>query len=163
MTFDEAFDKLMGHEGGYSNHSADPGGETMWGITARVARRHGYMGNMRDLPRETAKAIAKPEYWNPVHADELPEGVRFDVFDTSYNSGQKQAAQLLQRAAGVSDDGVIGPKTMAAAHALPPAKLSMRFNAERLEFLCNLPTFGAFGKGWTRRVAGNLKISAEQI
>ena len=163
MTFDEAFDLLMGHEGGYSNHPADPGGETMWGITARVARRHGYMGDMRDLPRETAKTIARVEYWNPVRADELPEGVRFDVFDTSYNSGKKQSVKLLQRAAGVADDGVIGPKTLAAAHARPAAKLSLRFNAERLEFLCSLPTFGAFGKGWSRRVAGNLKIAAENV
>ncbi|HIA2409759.1 TPA: glycosyl hydrolase 108 family protein, partial [Burkholderia contaminans] len=34
-SFDDAFEALMGNEGGYSNSPADPGGETMWGITAR--------------------------------------------------------------------------------------------------------------------------------
>ena len=57
--FNWAFDLLMGHEGGYSNNPKDPGGETMWGITARVARAWGYSGPMKSLPRETAKQIAK--------------------------------------------------------------------------------------------------------
>jgi lysozyme family protein len=28
--FDEMFDRLIGHEGGYVNNPADPGGETNW-------------------------------------------------------------------------------------------------------------------------------------
>mgnify|MGYP002715655281 FL=1 len=59
MNFDKAFDILMVHEGGYSNNPRDPGGETMWGITSQVARKHGYMGPMRDLPLTEAKRIAK--------------------------------------------------------------------------------------------------------
>ena len=38
MDFDTAFHHLLGHEGSYSNHPSDPGGETMWGITIAVAR-----------------------------------------------------------------------------------------------------------------------------
>ncbi|WP_258532228.1 hypothetical protein [Xanthomonas oryzae] len=34
------------------------------------------------------------------------------------------------------------------------------FNAERLEFYAKLSNFDAFGKGWTRRVAGNLRLAA---
>ncbi|KAB0593770.1 glycoside hydrolase family 108 protein [Cupriavidus gilardii] len=163
MTFDQAFDLLMGHEGGYSDHPSDPGGETMWGVTARVARLHGYYGPMRQLPRETAKAIAKAAYWNAVRADELPAAVRFDTFDTAYNSGVKQAVKLLQRAAASQDDGVLGPKTLAAARAMPAAKLVLRFNAERLQFLTGLPTWASFGKGWARRVANNLETAAENV
>lgn len=37
MDFDTAFHKLLGHEGAYVNHPNDPGGETMWGVTARDA------------------------------------------------------------------------------------------------------------------------------
>lgn len=163
MDFDSAFDLLMGHEGAYSNHPSDPGGETMWGITARVARLHGYGGLMRYLPRETAKAIAKVEYWNAVRADELPAAVRFDVFDGAYNSGVKQAIKLLQRAAGAQDDGVLGPKTVAAVRGMSAAKLALRFNAERLQFLTGLPTWASFGRGWARRVANNLETAAENI
>ncbi|MEC7119041.1 MAG: glycosyl hydrolase 108 family protein, partial [Pseudomonadota bacterium] len=32
LTWDEIFDRLMEHEGGYVNHPSDPGGETMWGV-----------------------------------------------------------------------------------------------------------------------------------
>lgn len=160
MTFDEAFEILMVSEGGYSNHPNDPGSETMYGITARTARQAGYMGPMRDLPKETAKTIARNQYWNTVRADELPDGIRFDVFDTSYNSGPKQAIRLLQRAVWVADDGVIGPKTLAAVAAHDERQTSMRFNAQRIRLLVTLPTWGSFGKGWMNRVATNLDTAA---
>ena len=35
MDFDQAFEKLIGHEGGYVNNPADPGGETKFGISRR--------------------------------------------------------------------------------------------------------------------------------
>jgi lysozyme family protein len=76
MNFDDAFDALLGVEGGYSNSPSDPGGETMWGITRRVALREGYSGDMHLLPRETAKAIYRRRYWDAVMADRLPEAVR---------------------------------------------------------------------------------------
>jgi len=53
--FDTAFERLIGHEGGYVNHPDDPGGETNWGITLRTAREQGYTGEMRDLTRGEAK------------------------------------------------------------------------------------------------------------
>lgn len=155
MNFDEAFDRLIGHEGGYSFHKDDPGGETMWGVTARVARANGYQGDMRALPRDLAKAIYRQAYWLPVKADQLPERVRFDVFDAAVNSGTTQAAKWLQRAVGVSDDGSIGPATLAAASAAD-AMLAARFNGQRLQFMTDLPTWGSFGKGWARRIASNL-------
>ena len=44
-------------EGGYSNNPNDSGGETMWGITAAVAREVGYTGAMKDMTRAQAIAI----------------------------------------------------------------------------------------------------------
>ena len=156
MTFDEAFDLLIGHEGGYANHPSDPGGETMWGVTARVARANGFTGDMRDLPRDKAKQIYRDLYWTPVKADQLPQAVRFDVFDAAVNSGTDQAAKWLQRVVGAAPDGKIGPATIAAAVAAGPL-IGARFNGVRLQFMTDLPTWGAFGKGWARRVAGNLQ------
>lgn len=156
MNFDQAFEALIGHEGGYSNNPADPGGETMFGITARVARQAGYHGAMRSLPLATAKQIARNQYWAAVRADELPDQVRFDVFDASYNSSPKQAIKWLQRAAGATDDGIFGPGTMAAVDKSDPDALAKRFNGHRLKFMADLPTWGAFGKGWARRIAENL-------
>ena len=36
----------------------------------------------------------------------------------------------------------------------------LNFNAERLEFYAKLQTFDTFGRGWARRVAGNLRYAA---
>lgn len=157
MNFDEAFDILLGHEGAYSNHPSDPGGETMWGITVQVARANFYTGEMRHLPRETAKAIYRKRYWDAVKADQLPLPVRYSVFDAAVNSGAVQAAKWLQRALGVRDDGVIGPITLKAAHKADGLKLAIAVNVERLEFMTGLATWGHFSRGWARRIAANLK------
>jgi lysozyme family protein len=153
VDFDQAFDLLLGHEGGYVDHPRDPGGATRWGITERVARVAGYRGDMREFPVTLAKRIAKAEYWDAVRADQLPPALRYAVFDAAYNSGPTQAAKWLQRALGVVDDGVIGPKTLAAASAASPCALRPRMLAQRLRFMTDLATWPAFGKGWARRIA----------
>ncbi len=162
MNFDQAFDRLIGNEGGYSFNAADPGGETMWGVTARVARASGYAGDMKALPRETAAAIYKARYWDAIAAEALPDVARFEVFDAAVNSGVTQAVRWLQRAAGVTDDGVLGPMTMAAVHGAEPLRLVLAFNGERLDMMTSLPTWGSFGRGWARRIAGNLKALAAE-
>lgn len=152
--FDDAFDALMGREGEYSNNPADTGGETMYGITERVARAAGYIGSMRMLPRVTAKAIAKRNYWDPARCDEMDPRVAFQVFDTIFNGGA--AVKWLQMSAGASPDGVIGPATLAAVKLADPLKLILCFNAYRLMYLASLKTFPTFGHGWTNRIAANL-------
>lgn len=156
MKFDEAFEKLIGHEGGYSNHPDDPGGETMHGVTAKVARANGYTGAMRDLPLSLAKSIYRASYWDAVRADELPEAVRFDVFDCSVNSGPGQAVRFLQRATGAADDGRMGPQTMRAVKAMDPQLLDKRLSGYRLRFMAQLNTWPSFGRGWAARIATNL-------
>ena len=61
MTIEAMIDATIGREGGYSNHPADRGGETIWGITAAVARRNGYAGAMRSMPREASPTSRKPQ------------------------------------------------------------------------------------------------------
>jgi lysozyme family protein len=157
MNFDQAFDRLIGHEGGYSNHPSDPGGETMWGVTKRVAQANGYDGAMMNLSRDKAKDIYRKQYWDAVQADKLPELLRFQVFDAAVNSGGKQAIKWLQRVANVGDDGVLGPMTLNAAAKLNPHEAVAEYNGIRLDFMTSLPTWSAFGRGWARRIASNLQ------
>lgn len=159
--FDTIFERLMTHEGGYVNHPNDPGGETMWGVTKRVAVAHGYNGPMRQLPRATAQAIADKSYWQAIHGDELPVAVAWQVVDAAYNHGNRQAVKFLQRAIGANDDGIIGPKTLAAVKCIDSDDIILLFNAERLEFYANLRIWQTFGKGWARRIAGNLRWAAK--
>ena len=159
--FDKAFDLLIGNEGGYVNNPADPGGETNWGITRTVAVANGYAGDMRIMPKETAKQIYKKMYWDKLQCDQLPFIVAFQLFDAGVNHGNSQAVKFLQRALSVVDDGVIGAKTIAAVSKLDDMQIVMLFNAERIEFYAALKTFSTFGKGWVRRVASNLKLAAK--
>jgi lysozyme family protein len=156
-TFDEAFTRLLGHEGSYSNHASDPGGATMWGVTQAVARANGYTGDMRNFPVFEAKLIYRASYWDACRCDELPDAVRFDVFDGAVNSGVGQSIKWLQRSVGTADDGVIGMKTLLAATGLAGSVIAARYNGHRLEFMTDLKTWSAFGGGWARRIASNLK------
>lgn len=153
MNFDQAFDVLLKHEGGFVDHKDDPGGATRFGVTEAVAREVGYRGDMRALPLELAKRIYRERYWNAVRAEELPDKVRYIVFDAAVNSGVGQAIRWLQRAVGVADDGVMGPKTMAALGEMDAGGLKARVLAQRLRFMSGLVTWPAFGRGWARRIA----------
>ena len=157
MNFTTAFEKLLGHEGGYSDHKDDPGGKTRYGVTEAVAREVGYRGNMRELPLDLAQRIYKDRYWDAVQAEHLPADVRYAVFDAAVNSGVAQAAKWLQRACGVKDDGVIGPQTIRAANALHPEGLKRKMLAQRLRFMATLANWPAFGRGWANRIADLLE------
>lgn len=157
MNFDQAFERLIGHEGGYVNHPDDPGGETMYGITKRVAVANGYKGSMINLTLATAKDIAKREYWLPCKADSFGGAIGFQLFDMAYNHGVSVSARLLQRAVGVKDDGVIGPATVAATNKLDELAVVCLINAKRIRFYTSISTWATFGKGWANRVAGNLE------
>lgn len=158
--FDPAFDALMGVEKRYVNNPNDPGGATCWGITERVARASGYIGDMHDLPIEFAKEIAKKRYWDTVQGDQLPQELAFQVFDAAYNSGPTEAVAWLQHAAKVPVNGHLNPATMAAVASADIDKLVMRFDAYRLLFLAGLPKWPHFAGGWAKRIANNLLRAA---
>lgn len=157
MTFDTAFDKLLGHEGGYVNNPEDPGGETNWGISKRSYPHL----DIKNLTRKEAKAIYKKDFWDKIHADELPDGVAWQVFDFAVNSGVQTAIRYLQRAVGVADDGWWGPISRHAAENMSETDIIMLLTAERMEFMTKLSNWTNASRGWTRRMAGNLRYGAE--
>jgi len=151
MTFDDAIKRVLLHEGGYSDHAADPGGKTMYGITEAVAREVGYRGNMAELPLDLAKRIYKDRYWDAVRADELPASIRYLMLDAAVNSGPRQSILWLQRALGVTADGTLGPVTIAHSFA-NERNLPNKLLAQRLRFMTGLNTWPSFGRGWARRI-----------
>jgi lysozyme family protein len=152
MTFDEAFAALIGHEGGYVNNPADPGGETRFGISKRS-----YPGeDIKAMTLARAKTIYLRDFWAAAGCDGVPDVIRFDLFDMAVNSGVRAAVKCLQGAAGCPQDGLLGPNTLRAVGALDGAQLAARFNGARLQFMASLGTWSTFGRGWANRIASNL-------
>ena len=108
MDIDALIDTVIGREGGYSNHPADRGGATRWGITEAVARAHGYRGDMRGFPRDEAVGIYRRIYWSRPGfdriADNAPE-IAAELFDTGVNMGPAVAVSFLQRALNALNRG----------------------------------------------------------
>jgi lysozyme family protein len=154
--FPKALAAVLVHEGGYVNNPKDPGGMTNLGCTKAVWEEHcGHPVNekvMRALTPDDVAPLYKRKYWDKVQGDELPNGVDYVVFDAAINSGPGRAAKWLQSCVGVEPDGGIGPKTLAAVRAFDPQQLVKDYAKRRLSFMMDLPTWGTFGKGWTRRV-----------
>jgi lysozyme family protein len=155
MSFDRALPVIMRNEGGYSDHDADPGGKTKFGITEQTARSFGYTGSMIDLPREFAENVYRKGYWDACRCDELPWPLALCVFDAAVNTGPKPAAMLLQRVLQVKQDGVIGPVTIAAARHSSDYTVTA-YMAERAAYYQKLPNYDVFGKGWLRRLFSTL-------
>jgi lysozyme family protein len=156
--FTAALASVLVHEGGYVNHPKDPGGATNKGVTQRVyddwrVNRGLAPRSVKHIQTNEIEEIYRKQYWDAVKGDQLPAGVDYCVFDLAVNSGTNRAARFLQRAAGVFEDGKIGPVTLAAVNMIPPRLLVDSICDERICFLKSLSTFSTFGKGWTRRVS----------
>jgi lysozyme family protein len=156
---DMAIRKILEHEGGYVNHPNDPGGPTNKGITLGTFRsfikRNGTIADLKALTTQQAVEVYKAQYWDKVRGDDLPSGVDYTVADFAVNSGPSRAAKYLQAPLGVTQDGAIGPQTIAAAQAADPKALILKINADRLAFMKRIKRgewWKDFGRGSQRRV-----------
>jgi lysozyme family protein len=155
--FSECMGVTAKWEGGWSDHKADPGGKTNWGITQAALSQ--YLGRpataseIRALTKAEAQVIYRKLYWDRVSGDSLPAGIDLCVFDFGVNSGPSRAVKSLQAALGVKADGWVGEKTLAAIAERDPKKLIVELCDRRMAFLQKLPTWKTFGKGWANRVA----------
>lgn len=156
-SFARSLEATLRFEGGFSDHAADPGGATKFGITR--ATLEDWRGEsvseagMRALTRAEAAAIYRRNYWELAGCDRLPPGVDLAVFDYAVNSGVDRASRALQSALGVTVDGVVGRDTIAAAERADARAVVLALCGERRGFLRRLRIFSAFGRGWLRRVA----------
>jgi lysozyme family protein len=143
--FTPAFAKTLAHEGGYSDHPADRGGETYRGI-ARVFfpdwpgwRRIDAAKRAASFPANLARntglqqaveAFYREHFWNRLGGDGISDqAVAEELFDTAVNMGVRRGGRFLQEALNLLNrnqenyadlvvDGAIGPKTLAALDQL---------------------------------------------
>ncbi len=170
--FDESLQAVLAWEGGYADYAADPGGATNHGITRQTLsrwrarpgrppprRREGRAGgrrvskaDVRNLTREEAAEIYRAWYWEACRCDELPAPVALAVFDAAVNQGPSRARRFLQKAAGVTADGIVGPVTLGAVRGADATTLLRDLMARRALHYSALPRLATFGLGWFRRL-----------
>ena len=164
-------------EGGYFNHPNDPGGETMYGIIKTEARKWGYEGKMRDLPKEVAIEIYKKKYWKATGLMNIKNfAVALSIFDFQVNSGirgakiaQKTANKLYQNRTveesfkkamegtyPLSEDGALGPKSFEVINKIPPLEFLMAYNVfqedQYEDLMRNNSKLRVFDEGWENRI-----------
>lgn len=161
--FDKAFDFTIQYEGGYVNDPDDPGWATKYGI----AKRFHPNVNIKALTIEQAKAIYKREYWDAINLEAINGQVSMAVFDTAVNIGTFKAVQLLQKSINdvstsakepqlsLLEDGILGPRTIAAVNAADPSSLLIKYLLRRQQYyrlkVQQNPRKQKYFKGWTNR------------
>lgn len=122
-TVTDIINDVITTEGGYVNDPNDSGGETKYGITKATARANGYVGNMKDLPRDLAFEIYRKKYVVAPGFDKIVSmdlSIGAEMVDTGVNMGTSWAGKFLQRSlnalsgAGLVVDGAVGPRTITA-------------------------------------------------
>ena len=165
QNFSNVLPLVLAHEGGYVNHPKDPGGATNKGVTQKVyddyRRNRGLEPrSVRSITRAEIHDIYKFQYWDMVNADRLPAGLDYAVFDYAVNSGPNRAAKELQRLLRLNQvDGQIGEGTLRAVNDAAnedEVKLIADYCNRRMSFLRRLKTYSTFGRGWKRRVMGDM-------
>jgi len=158
------------YEGGYANHPNDKGGETNRGITHTTYDTY---RKVKGLPVQSVKLITDEEvndiyykmYWLTASCDKLPYPLNMVVFDAAVNHGPLKAIKLLQRILGLHQDGLVGPKTLAAVATIKDDYGACDDYMDEREAFFNAivaanSSQSVFLKGWLNRVASLRKLTS---
>lgn len=139
---------ILDEEGGYVNNPLDPGGETKYGISKRAYPSV----DIKNLKPEKAIEIYRQDYWTPIRGDDLPQGVDLMVLDCAINQGVGAAVKLLQGVLGVTQDGKLGPKTLAKLNSKLTEETIAEYAALRALRYAGSKGWNTFGRGWINRL-----------
>lgn len=157
--FDTALIILFGEEGGLSMDPKDPGnwtggkvntGElkgTKFGISAKSYPNL----DIKNLTKDQAKAIYKPDFWDKIKGDQLPWPLALLMFDSAVNQGPGVAIKMLQMAFSVPQDGIMGVATLQKASKASSFQCA-KFMARRAIRYTGDRNFDTYGEGWFTRL-----------
>lgn len=166
-------------EGGYVDNKKDPGGKTNHGMTEAVARKNGWTGDMKDLPKEFAQSVYYEDYivkpgFLPII--ELSPAVAEEMVDSAVNTGPAQPSRWFQQTLNtlgypVKVDGKIGPSTIQAYKDLQKRRGSKvacqitikSLDGQQLQYYIQItqknPKLQEFTAGWMINRIGNVPLS----
>lgn len=149
---------------GYANDPDDLGGATMVGVTIATykeyCRKKGYpvptIDRLRNMTYAQWLDILKTMFWDRWQADEIAnQSIAEILVDWVWASG-KYGITIPQQVLGVTVDGVVGPKTLAALNKQNPAQFFARIVAERKAYIDRIcasrPVNNKYKRGWLNRL-----------
>jgi lysozyme family protein len=149
---------------GFANDPDDLGGATMCGVTlatfTEYCRRKGYprptIVRLKAIKYKEWLEILKTMFWDKWKADQINnESIALILVDWVWGSG-KYGITIPQKAIGVTADGIVGPKTIAAVNAKDPKQLFDLIRKERLAYIERIcrsrPTNLKYKRGWLNRL-----------
>jgi len=149
---------------GFANDPDDLGGATMCGVTLATftdyCRRKGYprptIVRLKAIKYKEWLEILKTMFWDKWKADQINnESIALILVDWVWGSG-KYGITIPQKAIGVTADGIVGPKTIAAVNAKDPKQLFDLIRKERLAYIERIcrsrPTNLKYKRGWLNRL-----------
>lgn len=152
---------ILSWEGGYVNDPHDRGGATNRGVTIGTFRQvFGQQKTVADLKAMTDEQwmfIFRKYYWDKWKADTInSQSIANLLVDWVWASGS-YGIKLPQKILGVSIDGIVGPKTIAAINNYPNEKeLFFKLWKEREAFFQRIAVGSQkkFLRGWLNRLNG---------
>ena len=151
---------ILKWEGGYVNDKDDLGGATNKGVTLATFRSvygQGKTANdLRNMTDQQWETIFKKHFWDKWRADEIEDqSVANILVDWLWASGS-YGIKIPQRVLGVSVDGIVGAKTIAAVNAKDGKQFFKEVRQERVDFIDRIctsrPQNKKFRKGWLNRI-----------
>lgn len=164
--FTKAIKVVLAHEGGISDHPADHGGYTRYGVTwpfFREAFPDGTKDDFFRLDQAAAEGAYKRVLWDRWRLWQVnDQTIATKLMDMMVNLGARTATRMCQQALSLighptTPDGFLGHYTMQAINAALPRLLLHELKRQQREYYERIvalhPDQQAFLKGWLRRAA----------
>ncbi|MBR4681958.1 MAG: hypothetical protein IKP06_01455 [Elusimicrobiaceae bacterium] len=168
LTNEQLFEKAK--KRGFANDPDDLGGATMCGVTlatfTEYCRRKGYprptVTRLKAITYREWLEVLKTLFWDRWKADQIINAsIALMLVDFVWASGS-YGITVPQKAIGVTADGVVGPKTLAAINARDPRQLFDLLKKERLAYIERIckarPKNYKYRTGWLNRL-NDIKFS----
>lgn len=180
--FESAYLITSKYEGGYANNPNDHGLETFAGISRKYWPNWPGWSNIDAIKNKVGTNAAainkaaslddnlhgkilefyKVNFWYPIHGNDISDQqIANSVFDFSVNAGVGTSSRYLQQAinaicGGITVDGAIGDKTIAALNKLSPKGVYDAFNRLRKahydRIIAGNPSQKQFYASWMSRI-----------
>lgn len=160
-TLEQAFNRAK--KTGFSNDPKDNGGATMVGVTIGTYRSYcKYKGKksptidqLKNISYKEWRDIIHTMYWSKWKADLIEDqNVANMLVDWVWMSGQGVGIKKVQKLLNLTQDGIVGPKTLKAVNETDNL-LKLVYNARTAHFnqiVRSNPSQKKWLKGWMNRI-----------